>query len=62
MAPPLKVSEYYNFFFNSILSTPNARFSTLDIMDYYLNMPMEPKDYAYMRIALNTLPPKIMNE
>jgi Reverse transcriptase (RNA-dependent DNA polymerase) len=48
--------------FNSVLSTPNARFGTLDIVDYYLNTPMEPKDYAYMRIALNTLPPKIVNE
>ena len=33
--------------FNSIISTPNAKFMTMDIKDFYLNTPMA--QYKYMR-------------
>jgi hypothetical protein len=46
--------------FNSILSTPNAKFAGLDIKDYYLNTIMSPEDYAYMRIPTTAIPASIM--
>jgi len=47
---------------NSVISTPGAKFLTADIKDFYLNTPMEPKDYAYMRIPVSVIPESIMNE
>jgi hypothetical protein len=38
--------------FNSVLSTPNARHCCCDVKDFYLNTPLDPKDYAYMRIPI----------
>ena len=35
---------------NSIISTPNAKFMTMDIKDFYLNTPMA--RYEYMRLRL----------
>jgi hypothetical protein len=43
---------------NSVLSTPNARFMTIDIKDFYLNTPMD--RYEYMRIPVKDIPPAIM--
>ena len=43
---------------NSVLSTPNARFMTVDIKDFYLNTPMD--RYEYMRIPVKDIPPTIM--
>ena len=39
---------------NSVVSTPGARFMTIDIKDFYLNTPM-PR-YEYMRLKLSDLP------
>jgi hypothetical protein len=39
---------------NSVISTPNAKFMTIDIKDFYLNTPM-PR-YEYMRLKLSDLP------
>ena len=39
---------------NSIVSTINAHFMTIEIKDYYLNTPMERS--KYMRIKLSNLP------
>jgi len=33
---------------NSIISTPNAKFMTMDIKDFYLNTPLS--QYEYMRL------------
>ena len=39
---------------NSIVSTPNAKFMTIDIKDFYLNTPMS--RYEYMQLKLSDLP------
>jgi hypothetical protein len=39
---------------NSIILMPNAKFMTIDIKDFYLNMPM--KRYEYFRMKLNLFP------
>jgi hypothetical protein len=36
---------------NSIISTPNAKFMTMDIKDFYLNSPMARFEYMRLRIA-----------
>jgi hypothetical protein len=46
--------------FNSVLSTPNARFMTADIKDFYLGTPM--KRFEYMRIPVAMLPSAIMHQ
>jgi len=46
--------------FNSVISTPHARCMMGDLKDFYLGTPMEPKDYAYMRIPIAMLPDDIM--
>jgi len=46
--------------FNSVLSTPGARFMTADIKDFYLGTPMD--RYEYMRIPIDMLPPAIIEQ
>jgi hypothetical protein len=36
---------------NSIISTPNAKFMTMDIKDFYLNTPMARYEYMGLRLA-----------
>jgi hypothetical protein len=43
---------------NSVLSTPEARFMTLDIHNFYLGTPLP--DYEYMRIPLSSIPTDII--
>ena len=43
---------------NSVISTLDARFMTMDIKDFYLNNPME--QYEYMRIPIKDIPLCIM--
>ncbi len=38
--------------FNSVISTPNAKFMTIDIKDFYLMMPMDRYEYFRMKIEL----------
>jgi hypothetical protein len=45
---------------NSIISTTNAKFTTLDIKDFYLMTPM--KRYEYFRMKLDLSPQDIINE
>jgi hypothetical protein len=45
-------------FFNSIISTPNARFMTADLKDFYLETPMD--EFEYMRIPVSIIPEAIM--
>jgi hypothetical protein len=46
--------------FNSIISTPNAKFMTIDIKDFYLMTPMD--RYEYFRMKLELFPHDIINE
>jgi hypothetical protein len=46
--------------FNSIISTPNAKFMTIEIKDFYLMTPME--RYKYFRMKLELFPQDIINE
>jgi len=46
--------------FNSVISTPNARFLGLDCKDFYLETEME--RYEYMLIPINIIPQDIMEE
>ena len=45
---------------NSILSTPNGKFMTGNIKDFYLNTPMD--EYKYMRIPVTIIPDTIMQQ
>ena len=45
---------------NSIISTKNAKFMTLDIKDFYLMTPM--KRYEYFRMKLDLFPQDIIDE
>ena len=42
---------------NSVLSTPNVRFMTIDLKDFYLETPMD--RYEYMHIPLTMIPDEI---
>ena len=46
--------------FNDVVSTPRARFMTLDIKNFYLNTPLD--RYEYMRIPVSIIPPAIMQQ
>jgi hypothetical protein len=46
--------------FNSVISTPGAKFMTVDIKDFYLNTPMA--RYEYMRIPVKDIPAIIMQQ
>jgi hypothetical protein len=43
---------------NSVLSTPNAKFMTLDVKDFYYGTPM--KRFEYMRILLAIIPAEVV--
>ena len=45
---------------NSVISTPNARYMSLDISNFYLNTPM--KRYEYVRIKLTDIPAEVIVE
>jgi hypothetical protein len=45
---------------NSVVSTPNARFMTADLKDFYLGTPLA--QYEYMRIPVSVIPDSIINE
>lgn len=44
---------------NSVISTPNVHFMTVDIKDFCLNMPMD--RYEYMHIPVKDILPAIMD-
>ena len=39
---------------NSVISTPDAKFMTINIKDFYLNTPMD--RFEYMKLKLSDLP------
>ncbi len=45
---------------NSVISTPHARYMTLDLENFYLNTPM--KRYEYVRIKLTDIPEEVIEE
>ena len=46
--------------FNSIILTPNAKFMTIDIKDFYLMTPMD--RFEYFRMKLDLFPQDIIKE
>jgi hypothetical protein len=44
--------------FNSVISTPSARFMSIDIKNFYLGTPMQ--RYEYMRMPINLFPTEII--
>ena len=46
--------------FNSVISTPGARFMTMDISNFYLMTPL--KRPEYIRVRLSDMPAEIINE
>ena len=42
--------------FNSIILTPNAKFMTIDIKDFYLMTPMAMARFEYLRMKLDLFP------
>eukprot|EP00957_Ditylum_brightwellii_P122560 9346270-Ditylum_brightwellii.AAC.1 len=46
--------------FNSIISTPNAKFCTIAIKNFYLNTPMQ--HYEYMHIPIKLIPEEIIQQ
>lgn len=44
---------------NSVLSTPNAKYMTMDIKNYYLNTPLD--RYEYIRFPLALIPEEIID-
>ena len=46
---------------NSVLSTPNAKYMTLDLKDFYLGTPMQPPQCAYMKVRRRYIPQKIID-
>ena len=45
--------------FNSVVSTPEAKFMTIDISNMYLNTPL--KEYQYMRFNINMIPQEVID-
>ncbi len=46
--------------FNSVISTKNARFMTIDIKNFYLNTPMQ--RYEYIKLKLSDIPSEVIEE
>ncbi len=52
--------ELFKLLFNSVLSCKGARFSTIDLKNFYLNMPMP--DPEYVRIKISDIPAELIEE
>jgi hypothetical protein len=50
----------FKILLNSIISTKNAQCVTVDIKDFYLNMPME--RYEYMKLKMEDIPEEFKKE
>ena len=46
--------------FNSVISTKDARFMTIDIKNFYLNTPMQ--RYEYIKLKLSDIPDEVIEE
>ena len=47
-------------FFNSVISTPKAKFVNVDIANFYLNTPLRCPEFA--RIKLTNIPEEVINK
>jgi len=45
---------------NSVISTPGARYVTMDLKNFYLNTPME--HFQYMKLPIKTIPDEIIEK
>ena len=45
--------------FKSVVSTPDAKFMTIDISNMYLNTPLQ--EYQYIRFNINMIPQEVFN-
>ena len=45
--------------FNSVISTPDAKFMTINISNMYLNTPLQ--EYQYMRFSINMVPQEVID-
>jgi hypothetical protein len=45
--------------FNSVISTPDGRFMTVNLKDFFFGTPLEDR-YEYIRIPVHVIPPRIM--
>ena len=52
--------ELIKIHWNSVISTPGARYMTMDISNMYLNTPLD--RYEYMRMNIKDLPQEIIDE
>ena len=51
--------EIAKMVFNSVLSTPYAKFMTTDISNMYFNTPLQ--EYQYMRFNINKIPQEVID-
>ena len=51
--------ETVKMVFNSVVSTLEAKFMTIDISNMYLNTPLQ--EYQYMRFNINMIPQEVIN-
>ncbi len=58
MATPTTDLLTIKLMLNCIISTPNARWKTLDIKNFYLNTPL--KRYEYLKLTLTNLPEDVI--
>ena len=59
-ATPMSDITIIKTMWNSVISTPNAKYATLDIQDFHLCYDL--KNYEYIFIELNLLPEDIINK
>ena len=45
--------------FNSVMSTPDAKFMTINISNMYLNTPLQ--EYQYMQFNINMIPQQVID-
>ena len=50
----------FKILLNSVVSTPGAKFMTIDISNFYLNTPMQ--RYEYVKLALRDIPEEVISE
>ena len=55
-----RIAEACKILLDSVLSRKGARFSTIDLQDFYLDTPM--KDPEYVRIKVSDIPEEFIKE
>ncbi len=60
VATPTAILLVTKILFNSTISTPGARFMTMDTSNFYLNLPLARPEYIWIKIS--DIPEEIINE